>query len=175
MLGRDTSLGKSGGGPPQSKTLRAHASHRLSRQRLGLRQPSGALVRARQRAPVSHDAPCLLWKCSRLLQRKGFFNGPQIPKTEISTTDFTDDLPAGTPSPGGRDQSDRTSAPWPRTRSRPRPGGGEIAEHRLGSPARRSQPDDCVGSLTNPAPKLREQPDGGLLEKLVFGIGVSHC
>ena len=30
------------------------------------------------------------------------------------------DIPAGTPSPGGRVQPGRTSAPWPRTRSRPR-------------------------------------------------------
>jgi hypothetical protein len=58
--GRHVLGGKSGGGPSQSTALRAHASHRPSRQRLGLRQPSGALVRAKQRTPVSHDALCLL-------------------------------------------------------------------------------------------------------------------
>jgi hypothetical protein len=52
MLGRPV-LGKSGGGPPQSKTLRVYVSHGYSRQRLGLRQPSGALVRAKQRTPAS--------------------------------------------------------------------------------------------------------------------------
>ena len=50
-LGRHV-FGKSGGGPPQSKTLRVRERHDHSRQRLGLRPPSGALVRAKQRVPV---------------------------------------------------------------------------------------------------------------------------
>jgi len=42
--------------------------------------------------------------------KKGMFQRAANPENEIRTTDFTDDLPAETPSPGGRDQPDQTSA-----------------------------------------------------------------